>query len=98
MSALQTQVFAVEEDGEHVPSQQGTPEQLAIGRQNLRIVDKVLEGLPDRTRRAFEMHRLTGFTQRDIARRLGVSATWVHFMVREASDALNQCRHLLATD
>ena len=96
--SLETHFFVTEEEGEHVASAQGTPEQLAISRQNLQIVDKVLDGLPSRTRLAFEMHRLSGLTQRDIAQRLGVSATLVNFMVSEASTALMHCRHLLAND
>lgn len=96
--SLESHLFANEEGSEHVPAMRGTPEQLAINQQNLQIIDKVLDSLPARTRHAFEMYRLSGLTQRDIAKRLGVSATLVNFMIREASDALNQCRHLLASE
>lgn len=94
--SLETKVFVDEESGEHVPTPQGTPEQLAINRQQLQIVDKVLATLPARTRQAFELYRLSGLTQRDIAQSLGVSATLVNFMIREATDALMDCRHMLA--
>ncbi len=93
--SLEAHFFVDEETGEHVPAAQGTPEQLAITRQHLQIVDKVLAELPVRTRQAFELYRLNGLTQRDIAQHLGVSATLVNFMIREASDALMHCRHLL---
>lgn len=96
--SLESHLFANEEGSVHVPASRGTPEQLAISRQNLQIIDKVLDSLPARTRHAFEMYRLSGLTQRDIAKRLGVSATLVNFMIREASDALNQYRHLLASE
>lgn len=96
--SFEANVFAGEEDGEHVAAPQATPEQFAINRQNLQIVDKILDDLPARTRQVFEMYRLHGLTQRDIAQRLGVSATLVNFMIRDASDALMQCRHLLVRD
>lgn len=95
---LESHLFTVEEAGEHECVVQDTPEQIAIGRQNLLLVVEVLDGLPKRTRQVFEMYRLEGYTQREIGRKLGVSATLVNFMIREASDALAQCRHFLLND
>ncbi len=95
---LESHVFAEEEDGQHVAATQGTPEQITISRQNLALVDQVLNGLPARTRQAFELYRLSGMTQRDIGAQLGVSATLVNFMIRDATQALMECRHLLARD
>lgn len=95
---MERQIFTAEEDGHDVATTTGTPEQIAISRQNLCIVAKVLEALPERTRQAFELYRLGGFTQRAIGEQLGVSATMVNFMVRDASDALLGCRHLLALE
>ena len=60
--------------------------------QALRIVMAALQELPERTRHAFELHRLEGVSQRDIAERLKVSPTLVNFMVR---DAHNHCRSKL---
>lgn len=70
-----------------------TPEKLLNEKQMLEAVDKVLNTLPDRTRQAFEMCRLTEMTQRDIGLSLGCSATLVNFMVKEAADAVRNCRH-----
>lgn len=75
-----------------------TPERAAMTRQILVLVDAALEDLPARTRRAFEMHRLEGMTQREIAGRLGVSATLVNFMIRDASAAVGRYRHLMGDD
>ena len=52
------------------------------------IADALTE-LPSRTRYAFEMYRLHGVPQKDIAKELGVSPTLVNFMIR---DALVHCR------
>ena len=52
------------------------------------IADALTE-LPQRTRYAFEMYRLHGVPQKDIAKELGVSPTLVNFMIR---DALVHCR------
>jgi RNA polymerase sigma-70 factor (ECF subfamily) len=95
---LESHVFSEEQGTEQVPCGQRTPEQIAIDQQHLSIIHKVLANLPARTREAFNLYRLNGLTQRDIASRLGVSATLVNFMIRDATDALRQCRHLLGNE
>ena len=60
--------------------------------QALRLVMAALQELPERTRHAFEMHRINGVSQRDIATQMHVSPTLVNFMVR---DAHNHCRSKL---
>jgi RNA polymerase sigma factor (sigma-70 family) len=95
---LESHVFSEEQGSDQVPCAQRTPEQIAIDHQHLSIVRKVLASLPERTRQAFNLYRLNGLTQRDIASRLGVSATLVNFMIRDATDALRRCRHLLGNE
>ena len=68
------------------------PEETMARCQALRIVMAALAELPERTRHAFELHRIEGVSQRDIASRLQVSPTLVNFMVR---DAHNHCRSRL---
>ena len=72
-----------------------TPERLLDGRQALESVANVLDSLPTRTRQAFELWRLSGFTQREIAERLGCSATLVNFILKEADAALRSYKALL---
>lgn len=91
-AALETRFFISEEEGMQVPEHYGTPETAVIHRQDLRTIADALAELPARTRRAFELHRLSGLTQREIADKLGVSTTLVNFMIR---DALNHCRAAL---
>jgi DNA-directed RNA polymerase specialized sigma24 family protein len=55
-------------------------------------VAAALAELPERTRYAFEMHRIQGVSQKEIAIALGVSPTLVNFMIR---DALVHCRKKL---
>jgi RNA polymerase sigma-70 factor (ECF subfamily) len=67
----------------------GTPEALVSDQQLLERVSGALADLPERTRYAFEMSRIHGMKQKDIARELGVSAPLVSAMIREA---LLHCR------
>lgn len=91
-SALEARFFVGEEDGMDVPASSGTPESLSVNRQDLRIVADALAQLPDRTRLAFELHRLGGLTQREIADEFGVSITLINFMIR---DAMSHCAEAL---
>lgn len=92
--ALETGLFAGEsEEGQGVSYT--TPERIEIGREELRQVSKAMEALPSRTRRAFELYRMGGYTQREVAEQLGVSTTLVNFMIR---DALSHCRSALRND
>lgn len=91
-SALESRVFVGEEDGIAIPASSGTPESLAVSRQDLRIVAEALATLPERTRNAFELHRLGGLTQREVGEQLGVSITLVNFMIR---DAMTHCAKAL---
>lgn len=61
-------------------------------RQMLEQIDAILDGLPERTRLVFELYRLYGMTQREIGKAIGVSATLVNFMIKDAVNALAACR------
>ncbi|MDD2058579.1 RNA polymerase factor sigma-70 [Pseudomonas sp. GD03860] len=61
-----------------------TPEALVSDQQLLERVSGALADLPERTRYAFEMCRIHGMKQKDIAKALGVSPPLVHAMIREA--------------
>lgn len=62
--------------------------------QTLSQIDSALAELPERTRYAFERHRIHGIPQKVIATELGVSNSLVHFMIR---DALLHCNKSVNT-
>lgn len=90
--ALESQLFANEVEGLFVHAPHASPEQIAIGGEFLTSIDDALARLPERTRHAFLLYRLEGRTQRDIAKKLGVSATLVNFMIKDAVEVLKRCQ------
>ena len=88
--ALEQKYSGTEEEGLNVVVTQGaSPETSHINYATLEHIADALAELPARTRYAFEMYRLHGVPQKDIAKELGVSPTLVNFMIR---DALVHCR------
>lgn len=61
-------------------------------RRLLKHINGILAALPERTRIVFELYRLHGETQREIGKRLGISATLVNFMIRDVMHALASAR------
>lgn len=61
-----------------------SPEEEALQRDELRRVDAALAELPPDMRRAFEMHRVGGYTLQEIARHLGVSVPTAGRWAQEA--------------
>jgi len=49
-----------------------SPERIAAGRRELDRVTRLIEGLPDRCRRVFEMRKVEGLSQREVATALGL--------------------------
>ncbi len=91
---FEAHLFAGQEDGQHAVSGD-VAEDSAVSHQALSLAADALARMSARTRRAFELHRFEGCTQRDVARELGVSATLVNFMIRDADAALCSCREYL---
>ncbi len=60
--------------------------------QMLEAIAEKLSMLPPRTRYVFELHRLSGLTQREIALKLDCSAATVNILVKEALNAISSCR------
>ena len=87
--ALEQKYSGTEEEGLNVVIHGASPETSLINFTTLETIADALDELPGRTRYAFEMYRLHGVPQKDIARELGVSPTLVNFMIR---DALIHCR------
>lgn len=86
-------------DGDQIlaelPSSSASPEQAVTQQNELSVLSRALEDLPERTRVAFEMHRLGGHTLQEVANHLKVSVSLVHQLVR---DALSHCMACLEDD
>ncbi|MGE8065922.1 RNA polymerase factor sigma-70 [Pseudomonas sp. NPDC089569] len=89
--AVEQKYAGPEEEGLSVVISGASPETSHINFSTLENIADALGDLPSRTRYAFEMYRLHGVPQKDIARELGVSPTLVNFMIR---DALVHCRRV----
>lgn len=80
---------------ESMASTAPTPEQEVLYRDELRAVTLALAELPERTRRAFELHRLGGRTLHQVAEAMGISVGLTHQLVREA---ITYCAERLGDD
>lgn len=90
--ALEQRHSAPEEQGCDVAASCPRADAMLEGREALDIVVCAMNELPERTRRAFALHRIGGVSQRDIASSMSVSPTLVNFMIR---DAHKHCRERL---
>jgi RNA polymerase sigma factor (sigma-70 family) len=61
-----------------------SPERIVQSRQSLIQTHQALGELPERTRRAFEMHRLGERTIAEVAEELGISTTRAWALIRDA--------------
>lgn len=60
-------------DSLNIVGDEPSPERITAGRRELERVRRLIEGLPDRCRKIFELRKIEGLPQREVARRLGVS-------------------------
>lgn len=68
---------ATEIDFSSVYTDEPTPERITAARRELAKVAALIEALPERCRQVFTMRKIEGVSQREIARRLGVSESVV---------------------
>jgi len=79
----------------HDVMDEASPEQAAAARERLRRTLAAIQGLPPRTRQAFQLHRLEGLSQEQTAQALGVSRKTVE---KQVSAALKQLLAKLRRD
>lgn len=91
-SRFEAHLFAADAVEGGMPARAASPEYRLMHAQQLQLVAQALDGLPERTRTAFELHRLGGQTQRQVAARLGISAALANGLIREAT---TRCRAAL---
>ncbi|MDP9901722.1 sigma-70 family RNA polymerase sigma factor [Variovorax ginsengisoli] len=87
--------FDIDVEQLDMPATAATPDRMMCERQVICAIDKVLAGLAPRTRMVFELYRLEGLTQREIAQRLGCALGLVNGLIAEAAMAIKTCGHLL---
>jgi RNA polymerase sigma factor (sigma-70 family) len=78
-----------------LPADTPSPEHQLYRQDELRQLESAMAQLPERTRIAFEMHRLGGCTLQQVANHLGISIGLVHQLVRTA---LTHCAEQLGED
>jgi RNA polymerase sigma-70 factor (ECF subfamily) len=78
-----------DERGLDVPAATPSPERVVLGELHWQHLQRALGELPTRTRTAFTMSQVEGYSQREVASHLRASPTLVHLMVR---DAVYHCR------
>ncbi len=60
-------------DALNVVDEEPSPERVVAGRRELGRVQQLIEGLPERCRQVFTLRRIHGLSQRETARKLGVT-------------------------
>ena len=82
--ALIETVALDDEEAANIADPAPSPERIVYSRQCLVQTHQALAELPDRTRQAFEMHRLGERTIAEVAEELGISTTRAWCLVRDA--------------
>lgn len=73
-----------DEEAVNIPDPAPSPEKIVYSRQCLVQTQQALSELPERTRQAFEMHRLGERTIAEVAEELGISTTRAWSLIRDA--------------
>lgn len=82
----------------HDVSDEPSAEQVLVSRERLRIVDRAIDALGDRTATIFRSYRIDGFSQKDIAAKTGISLSAVEKHLQKAYRALVDVRERLDAD
>jgi RNA polymerase sigma-70 factor (ECF subfamily) len=84
-------VLLPDDEFQRIADQSPSPEMAVYDRQRLAIVERALGDLPERTRIAFEMHRLGERTLSDVAEEIGLSTSRAWALIRQAYLHLRAC-------
>lgn len=72
-----------------------SPEGAVLEWETVRLIDKALNGVSPKAREAFELYRIKGLTQRQIAARMGCALGLVNARIAEACKAIEKYGALL---
>ena len=81
---LLPRVDVTDEVLERIADQTPLQEAVVYDKQRLAATQRAIEELPERTRRAFELHRLDELTISDVAEKIGLSTTRTWVLIRDA--------------
>ena len=56
-----------------IPNEEPGPERRVMARQELEQLERIIDSLPDQCRRAFQLQKLGGLSQKEIAREMSIS-------------------------
>jgi len=72
-----------------------SPERLLFESQAIRLIDQALDEVPPKTRETFELYRIKGLTQRQIAEHMECALGLVNARIADACKAIHVHRSLL---
>lgn len=78
-----------------LPSNQPSPEHATLCQNELYVIQQALNELPDRTRLAFELHRLAELPLQQVANQMNISVGLAHQLVHKA---LSHCADRISDD
>lgn len=81
-----------------VPCGTPSPERAVMGKERLRIFLKGIEALPPRTREAFLLYRVYGYSYREISVRMNISESGVEKLLMRALDQASAILDALSVD
>ncbi len=81
---VMNQVDVSEEEFQRIADPAPSPERLVYDKQRLAATQRAIEELPERTRKAFELHRLDEYTISEVAQEIGLSTTRTWTLIRDA--------------
>lgn len=67
-----------------------TADEVVAGRQRLKALVEAVEDLPEKTRQAFQLHKLDGHSHAETARRMGISVSTVEKHISSALKTLTR--------
>ena len=65
-------------------------DEVVAGRQRLRALVEAVQELPEKTRQAFQLHKLGGHSHAETARRMGISVSTVEKHISSALKTLTR--------
>jgi RNA polymerase sigma-70 factor (ECF subfamily) len=85
----QAHVDLTDDDFAAIVDPNPSPEAAVYHRERLALTEAALAELPQRTREAFELHRLGELTIADVAARLGLSTSRTWMLIRDAYEQID---------